>query len=100
MFWGRFFSAMLCAGCQGLASLPPHALPICGLLPIVLRLPQPFHDVFPHLLTASNVPDLIKIDDVAWDSTDAGEGWVGGWDKREAGAEDEAAPILMRLNRV
>ncbi|GAB4821680.1 hypothetical protein N2152v2_008726 [Parachlorella kessleri] len=32
---------------------------------------KPFHDVFPHLVTAANVPDLVKIDDVNFDHVDA-----------------------------
>jgi hypothetical protein len=33
---------------------------------------QAFSEVFPHLITATNVPSLCKIDDVAWDGVDAG----------------------------
>ena len=32
---------------------------------------QAFHDVFPHLITATDVPNLCKIDDVNFDSVDA-----------------------------
>lgn len=32
---------------------------------------KPFSEVFPHLLTARDVPPLIKIEDVAWDNVDA-----------------------------
>ena len=37
------------------------------------RLPprQAFSDVFPHLVTATDVPSLVKIDDVKWDDVDA-----------------------------
>lgn len=33
---------------------------------------QHFSEVFPHLLTARDVPPLVKIEDVAWDNVDAG----------------------------
>lgn len=32
---------------------------------------QPFSDVFPHLITATNVPKLVKIDDVDYSQVDA-----------------------------
>jgi hypothetical protein len=33
--------------------------------------PQSFSDVFPHLVTATNVPKLVKIDDVNFGDVDA-----------------------------
>lgn len=33
--------------------------------------PQAFSDVFPHLVTASDVPKLVKIDDVDFSDVDA-----------------------------
>ena len=32
---------------------------------------QEFHEVFPHLITAANVPKLVKTGDVNWDGVDA-----------------------------
>lgn len=32
---------------------------------------QEFSEVYPHLVTATNVPKLVKIGDVDWDSIDA-----------------------------
>lgn len=32
---------------------------------------QEFSEVFPHLMTATNVPKLVKIGDVDWDQVDA-----------------------------
>lgn len=32
---------------------------------------QAFHEVFPHLKMAANVPKLVKTDDVDWDGVDA-----------------------------
>lgn len=32
---------------------------------------QEFSEVYPHLVTATNVPKLVKIADVDWDSIDA-----------------------------
>ena len=37
----------------------------------VHRASQAFHDVFPHLITATDVPNLCKIEDVNFDSVDA-----------------------------
>ena len=44
-----------------------HCSAVLALSPL-----QPFSEVFPHLLTARDVPPLIKIEDVAWDNVDAG----------------------------
>lgn len=32
---------------------------------------QEFHEVFPHLVTATDVPRLVKTGDVKWDDVDA-----------------------------
>ena len=32
---------------------------------------QEFHEVFPHLVTATDVPRLVKTGDVRWDDVDA-----------------------------
>lgn len=32
---------------------------------------QPFHEVYPHLITATDVPNLCKIDDVDFGAVDA-----------------------------
>ncbi len=54
---------------------PQHpACPSLALFPAPPCPPrlQHFSDVFPHLLTARDVPPLVKIEDVSWDNVDAG----------------------------
>ncbi len=39
--------------------------------PLARARPQSFSDVFPHLVAATNVPKLVKIDDVDYSKVDA-----------------------------
>jgi N-acetyl-gamma-glutamyl-phosphate reductase len=44
---------------------------VCARCPRTRTTPQAFSEVFPHLVTAADVPKLVKIDDVDFSGVDA-----------------------------